>query len=439
MVLPLPLVVRAPAIVLACATQLMAGSEVASVVTPAAAATVSPMAGPARGNAPGERLLTRPFVLLGIADLAYFTAVGVTIQTLPLYTTGPIGSDEAGAGLAFGAFGLTALLCRPFAGRLSDTRGRVPLMVFGAVLAALGMIALPFVDSLAAVVAIRLLQGIAEAAFFVAGFALLADIAPPERISEAVSYNSLGLYLGLAFGPPLGESLLEQWGYAASWYGAAALAGVAGLLSLAIAEVPHEHDDGGHGRLIHRPAMAISLGFFASLAAMGGFLAFASLHSEKIEMTNTSLALLVYGSVVVLCRIAFAKVPDRLPLLPLGAASLVTIGSGLLVAAIWQTPLGLLVGVVIMAVGVTFSTPAFYGAIFAAAAPSERGAAAGTASAFIDLGLGLGPIALGFVAASQGIPWAFAAGAAAAFAGAWWTAFLARGASRLGGAPDTVG
>ncbi len=41
----------------------------------------------------------------------------------PPYVTGPVGSDEAGAGLAFGAFAVTALVLRPFAGRLSDTRG----------------------------------------------------------------------------------------------------------------------------------------------------------------------------------------------------------------------------------------------------------------------------------------------------------------------------
>lgn len=384
-----------------------------------------PMARDGRGDANEERLLTRPFVLLGIADLAYFTSVGVAIYALPLFTTGPIGSDEAGAGLAFGAFGITALLFRPFAGRLSDRRGRIPLMLFGALLAGFGMLLLPFVDTLAAVVAIRLLQGIAEAAFFVAGFALLADIAPASRMGEALSYNSLGLYIGLGLGPPLGELLIERWGFDAAWFGAAVLAVLSAMLTFAIVE-PERAAADGHGALIHRPGIPISIGFFASLAAMGGFLAFASLHAAEIGMRNTSLAMVVYGSVVVVCRIVFAKVPDRLPSLPLAAASLVAMGVGLMIAAVVQTAAGLLVGVVILAVGVTFSTPAFFGAIFATATPSERGAAAGTASAFIDLALGFGPIALGLVASAYGIPWAMAAGAGAAFAGAIWTASLAR-------------
>lgn len=369
-------------------------------------------------------LLTRPFVLLGVADLAYFSAVGVAVHTLPLYTTGPVGSDEAGAGLAFGAFGVTALLCRPYAGRLADSRGRILLMVFGAVLAGIGMLLIPLTSSLGALVAIRLLQGVAEAAFFVGSFALLADIAPPERMGEAISYNSLGLYLGLALGPPLGEVLLGQWGYAAAWAGAAALCALAVGLTLLIVEPARDHSLGGHGKLIHRPGIPASLGFFASLAAVGGFLAFASLHSAQVGLANTSLALLVYGLVIVVCRIVFARVPDRLPPLPLGLASLVAIAVGMAVMALWLTPVGLMVGVVITAVGVTFSTPAFFSEIFATATPSERGAAAGTASAFIDLGLGFGPICLGLVARSGGIPAAFLAGAGFAVLGALWVGWL---------------
>ncbi len=368
----------------------------------------------------GERLVTRPFVLLALADLAYFTSVGVAIHTLPLYATGPIGSDEAGAGLAFGAFGISALLCRPITGRLADRRGRLPLMLVGAGLAAVGMLLLPVADSLVAVVVIRLLQGVGEAAFFVASFALLADIAPPERMGEAVSYNSLGLYLGIALGPPLGEVVLEARGYTLTWITAALLAGAAVLLTMLI-DVPARSDDGdGHGRLIHRPAIPISLGFFASLAAMGGFLAFSTLHAEDVGMTDTSLPLLLYGSVVVVCRVVFATVPDRLPPLPLGSGSLVAMGVGLLVIATWHAPTGLLLGAVVMAVGITFSTPAFFSAIFATAAPNQRGAAAGTASAFMDLGLGFGPIVLGVVADAQGLAWALGTAAVIAFAGAAW-------------------
>jgi predicted MFS family arabinose efflux permease len=384
-------------------------------------------AGAVRSDKREERLLTAPFVRLALADLAYFTAAGVAIYALPLYVTGPVGSNEAGAGLAFGAFAVSALVLRPFAGRLADRYGRRPLMVSGALLCALAMLLTAAVNSLALVVVLRLVLGVAEAAFFVAALAALADLSPPSRMGEALSYNSLGLYLGLTAGPPLGELLVEGISLSAAWYGGAGLCLLAAVLAVWIGETrAPTRDTDEPVRLIHWKAIPPGLGFFASIAAMGGFLAFSSLHADNVGLARTSLPLAAYGIVVVVGRIAFAKTADRFPALPLGAAALATIGTGLIVSALWTEPVGAVLGAAVLAVGVTFSTPAFFRAIFATARPSERGAASGTASAFLDLGIGAGPILLGFAAQSAGVPWAYAAGAGIAFAGGLWTLMLSR-------------
>lgn len=372
-------------------------------------------------------LFTAAFVRLSLGDLAYFTAAGVSIYALPPYVTGPLGSDESGAGLAFGAFAVTALLLRPFAGRFSDTRGRRPLLVGGALLAMATMVLTSYAETLAVVVLLRLLFGVAEAAFFVASFAVLADLAPPSRRGEALSYNSLGLYLGLTLGPPLGELLVGSFGFTGAWYGAAVLLLVAAVVVASIGETraPRLPSD-GKAALIHGPALGPALAFLTSIVAMGGFLAFAALHAQDVGVVRTSLPLVVYGSVVVVCRIAFATVPDRFPPLPLGAAALLTIALGLGLAASWHTPAGMLLGAALMGLGVSFSTPAFFSIIFATASPSQRGAAAGTASATLDVGLGGGPIVLGLVAQSAGIPWAFGAGAGIALSGCVWTLVMVR-------------
>jgi len=381
-------------------------------------------------RAPAERLFTAPFVALGIADLCYFTAFGVTIFTLPLYVTGPVGGSDAAAGLAFGVFALSALVLRPIVGRLTDLHGRRPFLVGGALIAAVSLGSLALTENIVVIIALRLLAGVAEAAFFVAGFAALVDIAPPTRLGEALSYNSLGLYLGIALGPPLGEVLVRALGFGLAWVSAAGLSLLtAGLCSI-VGETRAGPPPTGHAPpLIHRPALPIVLGFLASLLAMSGFLAFASLQGVRVGLANASLALLVYGGVVVVCRIVFARVPDRLPSLILGSAALGTIAAGLVLAAAWPSPAGLILGAAVAAVGVAFSTPAFFSAIFATAEPTQRGAASGTASAAIDIGLGLGPIMLGVVADGFGIPWAFGVGAAIAMAGAFWTLALHRRSS----------
>ena len=86
-------------------------------------------------------LWTRPFVLVPTASLVYFVADGIAFGVLSRYVEGPLAGGEAGAGLAFGAFSFTALILRPFAGRVADRRGRRILMLTGAALfsaAALG-------------------------------------------------------------------------------------------------------------------------------------------------------------------------------------------------------------------------------------------------------------------------------------------------------------
>jgi predicted MFS family arabinose efflux permease len=373
------------------------------------------------------RLLTRQFLLLGAAELAYFTADGVAVYTLPVFATGPVGAGEAGAGLAFGAFALSALLLRPVAGRLADTRGRRPLLVGGALLCALGMALTAPVAHLTTLVAARLLLGVAEAAFFVAAFAALADIAPPSRLGEALSYNSLGLYLGLAVGPPLGEVVVERSGFTAAWATAAVLALASAATALLLGETSRSTgDEPPSPTLVHWPSVPVALGFLAAVVAMGGYLAFAALRAEDVGVENPSLPLFLYGSTVVVCRVVFARVPDRVPPLPLGAAALSTITLGLLVMTGSASPAGLLVGTVLLATGVAFSTPAFFAAVFARVRASERGAAAGTASMAIDLGLGVGPILLGLVAGATGIGWAFATAAAVALTGAVWTLGLHR-------------
>jgi len=368
-----------------------------------------------------ERLLTPAFIRLTLADVAYFTSTGVAIYTLPLWVTGPVGSDKSGAGLAFGAFAVSALLLRPIAGRLADTRGRRPLLVGGALISAVGMLGTAYAGNLGLVVVLRLLLGVAEAAFFVASIAALADLAPPNRMGEATSYNSLGLYLGLAFGPPLAELLVRTGGFRAAWYGAATLSVIAALVAAGIRDLRKGAPaTAGRMRVIHWKAVPAALGFFASVVAMGALFAFGSLQADAVGLMPVSTPLFVYGIIVVTGRLLLARVLDRFRPLLLGAVALVIISGGLMIMALWTTPLGMVLGAAVFALGITLSTPAFFSAIFATARPDERGAASGTASVFLDLAMGGGPMLLGFAAQASGIPFAFGVAAAVAVAGAVW-------------------
>ena len=386
------------------------------------------MESPGSVGAPDSRLFTGPFVALAIADLAYFTSAGVLILATPLFARGPLGADPVGIGIAVGAFSVTALAFRPWSGRESDRRGRRPLLIAGATLAAAAILAHLVVTDLVVLVVLRLVLGVAEALFFVAGFAMLADLAPQGREGEALSFNSLALYLGIAFGPLLGETLHGIGGFPLVWIGAAALAGLAALLSLRLPMTrPPSDVEPGPMVFIHRGVLRPSAGLFTGVAAVAGFLAFVAIYGrDDLAMSNTGPVLLVYGLIVVGCRIIFAKLPDRVAPFKLASAALALIAAGMAVTGLVTTVPGLFVGAAMLAFGIAFVTPAFFAAIARGLDPSERGAAFGTVSIFLDLAFGGGPVVLGLIVGAASIPTAFLVTALVPATGAVLTAVAAR-------------
>ncbi len=365
------------------------------------------------------RLITPAFVALMVADVAYFSATGVLLAATPLFATEALGAGEAGVGLAMGSFSLTTLLLRPLAGRWTDRRGRRALLVGGATLFAVTVLGHYLVTSLIMLVVLRGLLGAAEALYFVAGFAALADLAPPGRAGEALSLNSLALYLGVAGGPLVGQGLLRWGGFDGAWTGAAVLALLAAAAATRVPETrPAMPSDVPPSKLVHPAAIGPGLALFTGVSVMSGFLAFAVLQARAVGIDAWSVVLLVFGTIVVLVRLAFAKLPDRVPPLLLAAAALASAATGLVVIGSIRTPAGLLAGAALLGTATAFLTPAIFAAVFATVPPNERGSAAATTSIFIDFGLGGGPLLIGLTAAVTSIPIAFLLAPALPLAGA---------------------
>ena len=385
-----------------------------------------------------QRLFTPAFVALTLSELAYFTAGGLMIGLTTFLVTGPIGADESGVALATAAFTLTTLALRPYAGRLADRRGRRPLLIGGGALFAVVLLGHLLATNIPTLIVLRLLWGVAEAFYFVAAFAALADLAPPGRTGEALSFNSLALYLGLAFGPILGQLLLEVGGFPAAWIGGFGLGTAATVLAVVLPETAARSDasvEGPPPGIFHRQAIGPGFALFAGTTAMSGFLLLVGPHAEDLGLDAWSLTFLLFGAIVIVLRLAFATLPDRVPPLRLGGLALSLAGVGLAVVAIGGGVAGLLGGTALMAAGVAFMTPAFFAATFARVPATERGAASGTMSFLIDLGFGAGPFLMGFVAAMSGTPLAFVVGSAVALAGSAAT-LAATGLRRQSAAAD---
>lgn len=366
-------------------------------------------------------ILTRPFLLVSLASLAYFVADGTSFALVSRFAIGRLSADAFGAGLTFGAFSLSALVLRPLAGRLADRNGRRPLMVGGALVFAAVMLAHLLASSLAILVVLRLLLGVAEAMVFVAAFAAEADLAPPERRGEALTLFSLSLYVGIAVGPLIGEAAFGIGGFPAVWIASAVIASVAALVALAVPETRPDEEPGPAppARLLHPAGLLPGLILMTGVWGMGGYFTLMPPYAVgPLGLDGARLFLLTFGGTVILARLAGARLPDRIGARRLSGTALLVTAAGLALMGIVPTVAGLLAGTLLLGFGVAFTTPALASLTVSRAPASERGAALGTFSLFIDLAFGVGPIAMGAVAASSTTPIAFLSAAAVALVGA---------------------
>jgi MFS family permease len=375
-------------------------------------------------EAPPERLLTRAFVALAAATLAFFVAGGIVLAVAPRFAKGPLGASETEVGFAIASFAIAALIMRPVVGWASDRYGRRPLLVGGAAVSIAALLLHLVANTLPVFVAARSLFGAGEAFFFVACLAAAGDLAPEARRGEAFSFLSLSLYLGLAIGPPVGEAVLGAGDYAAVWIAAAAAAAVALLLALVTPETAPNVLARGAGdsprprtRLFHPAGIFPGLLILAGVWGMAGFLAFLPLYVGQVGMSGAGLPYTLYALIVVGLRIVGARLPDRLGAVRLSGTALGATGLGLAIMGLVPTQTGLLVGTAVMAVGVAFTFPALLALAVSRVDPGERGVVVGTTSVFLDLAFGLAPVALGAVVERAGYAEMFLLSAAVAVVG----------------------
>ena len=162
---------------------------------------------------PQQRLMTPHFGILCLSAL--FSALGFSsvIPIVARFVVTDLNGGDVEVGLALGVFSFSAVLARPWIGRLGDRRGRRLLIAGGSFITAGVLAAHAFADSYSTLLIARLLMGAVQGAFFVGTVTLTTDLAPEHRRGEAASYFSVAIYGGMAFGPWLGEWAVGRWGF----------------------------------------------------------------------------------------------------------------------------------------------------------------------------------------------------------------------------------
>ncbi len=364
---------------------------------------------------PGPPLLTRRFVVVTASALAYFVGLGVLVPVVPLVVERELGGGGVAVGVAVGAFSLTAALLRPWAGLLGDRSGRRLLVVGGSLALTAVVASYTLAGGLVALVLLRVLTGVGEAAVFVGAATAVQDLAPASRRGEAASYFSVAVYGGLALGPALGEAVLDGAGADAAWLVSAGFCAAAAALGWWVPRFPPGESG---GRPVVRPALlhhaGLGPGFVLGLSLIGfaGFTTFVPLYVDEVGAGSSGAVFSTFAVLVLAVRIVGARIPDRAGSVKVASVALALLSVGLGALALWRTSAGLYGGTALFALGTSLLYPSLMRLVVDATPAAERSSAVATFSIFFDLSQGLGAPALGVVVALADEPAAFAVGAA---------------------------
>lgn len=156
---------------------------------------------------PGDKKI---FVTLFFALFATVTGVGIVVPLLPVYAH-DLGASGFFIGMIFGAFSLARTFALPYFGRLSDHKGRKPLIVIG--LLAYTVISLGFIffKEVNALIVLRFFQGIASAMLMPIIQAYIGDITPAGKEGSSMGLFNMSLFCGLSIGPLLGGVINDRF------------------------------------------------------------------------------------------------------------------------------------------------------------------------------------------------------------------------------------
>lgn len=360
-----------------------------------------------------EPLWTRAFLLAWVANFLHTTGFHVYLH-LPGWVDGR-GAGEILIGVVIAAMSVAAIASRPMIGRIMDTRGRRLVMIVGGVLHVLAPMLYLLVDGLpddswGAVIGVRLVHGVAQAAMFSVLFTIAADMIPASRRAEGIALFGISGMIPIAVGGLLGDAVIVDGDYRSLFWITSACAGLGLLCSLGLPETRR----GGPSRSFFAAALAPELRplwFVGTAFAMGLAAYFVFLKTyliEAPELGTMGMFFTTYAIAAVLLRVLFGWVPQRYGMVRVLIPSMLLGASGLWLLAVADSPAYLILAAVSCGIGHGFAFPIVSALVVTRARPEERGSAIALFTALFDLGLLLGGPSFGIAVKLAGYRWTFA-------------------------------
>jgi MFS family permease len=373
-----------------------------------------------------SRTLHQPASALGpsvAVVFAAFVVVGAAIPVLPLHVTGALGMSPFVVGLVSGAQFAAALISRLWSGSFADRRGGKAALLAGLLvstiagfvyLASTALVAHPTASVVVLVIG-RAVLGAGES--FVVTGALMWGLAAAGagNTGKVMSWVGMAMYVGFALGGPIGAALYGWAGFVAISVATIVVPACAllGAWQLPVATQPRDPGEASDSSVLSAvwlPGLALA---FASVG-FGTLTTFAPLLLREHQWGATWTAFTVFSIAFVIARLLLSHLPDRVGGAKVALACVIVEATGQWL--VWQADglPAMLAGSALTGLGYALVYPALGVEAVKRAPARSKALAMGTYTAFLDLMLGVGSPALGFIAGRASVRTVFAVGAVSA-------------------------
>lgn len=358
-----------------------------------------------------DKLWTRNFTLIGIANLLMAIAFYFLLPTLPIYLKETLKATSSQVGLVLAFYTIAALLIRPFVGFTIDSIGRKFIYLLSFIVFSSLFIGYIFAISIGLMIIVRFLHGLTWGSLSTTGSTIAVDFIPASRRGEGISLFGLSMTIAMAIGPLIALTILDKADYL--WvFVTATFISIAGLILALMIRFPeykpnHQNHSFSLKKLVEKNSILLSLNVLIVTITYGGILSFSSLYGKEIGVENSGLFFLLLACGIGFSRFFSGTIFDRV-----GPFRIVIIGMILLIVGfpiLFFIPnsLGFHVSAVIIGLGFGIIMPTFQAMINNLVTPHRRGAANSTYFTCFDLGIGFGMMLTGFISEHIGLGEAF--------------------------------
>lgn len=362
---------------------------------------------PGRARPP---LWTFNFILICLSSLALFFAFYSLIPTLPVYIE-RFGGTSRIAGLALAALALASVITRPFAGWALDKYGRKTIFLGGLLLYLLPMLIYIGMIPVLILIILRFFQGLTWGVGNTASNTVAADIVPRERLGEGMGFFSLTLSVSMAASPALALWLINAYSFPVLFITCSLLT-LTSIILASLIKYPKHEFRATAPRLVfmERAALRPALVMLFVTVNYSSALSFLSLHAIAQGLATAGLFFTSFAVTTLVSRPLAGIIVDRkgrkgydLGIL-LGIVAIMAAVPFLAQVSAVQH---LVAAGVLYGIGFGFIQPMMLTLAISSVSPGKRGAANATFWTGFDLGVAVGSILWGLVAAALGYKFMF--------------------------------